>query len=124
MKIFACIVALAAIMGTGCKKNASTDAPPAPAAEQSQTAGDAAPAPPPPSPAMAANSDNVVHENVTGEVNPFLTQQLRIFVQQTGRLPQTFAEFAHARLDSLPRAPEGMKWIIDGATQEVKSAPK
>src|SRR5258708_7142578 len=57
---------------------------------------------------------------LVGEVNAFMTGQLRIFIQQNGRLPKDFAEFSHARLDSLPRIPLGMSWAIDHATQEVK----
>jgi hypothetical protein len=49
-----------------------------------------------------------------------MTEQLRIFVQEHGRLPTDFAEFIRARLDSVPRVPQGMKWAIDPATQEVK----
>lgn len=53
-------------------------------------------------------------------MNAFLTSQLRIFIQQKGRLPTDFGEFAIARLDSVPRAPKGMTWAIDRTTQEVK----
>lgn len=53
-------------------------------------------------------------------VHGFMTQQLRIFVQQKGRLPQNFAEFASARMDSVPRPPEGFHWAIDERTVEVK----
>jgi hypothetical protein len=42
-----------------------------------------------------------VHENVAGEVNPFMSGQLRIFVQQKGRMPVSFTEFANMRLDSI-----------------------
>ena len=56
-----------------------------------------------------------------GKVDPFLTQQLRAFVQQKGRLPADFGELARTSLDSRPRAPAGMKWAIDPNTQEVKA---
>ena len=49
-----------------------------------------------------------------------MTGQLRIFIQQNGRMPNDFGELAKARLDSVPRTPLGMKWAIDPATQEVK----
>jgi hypothetical protein len=55
-----------------------------------------------------------------GQVDPFLTQQLRVFIEQKGRLPADFAELAGATLDSRPRAPAGMKWEIDTATRQVK----
>jgi hypothetical protein len=55
-----------------------------------------------------------------GQADPFLTQQLRVFIEQKGRLPADFAELARTSLDSRPRAPAGMKWVIDAATREVK----
>jgi len=61
-------------------------------------------------------------ENVTGQVNAFLTGQLRIFIREKGRMPESFAELARVRLDSVPRPPEGKKWVIDTATKEVKAA--
>jgi hypothetical protein len=67
-----------------------------------------------------AAAENPPPQPLVGEVNAFMTGQLRIFIQQNGRLPKDFAEFSHARLDSLPRIPLGMKWAIDPATQEVK----
>ena len=58
-----------------------------------------------------ADYDNGVRENLAGEVNPSLTAQLHIFVQQKGRLPQSFNEFVNARLDSIPsRPPAGKRW--------------
>ncbi len=65
---------------------------------------------------MAAPSN----QPLDGQADPFLTQQLRIFMQQQGRFPADFAELARTRLDSRPRTPRGMKWAIDTATQEVK----
>jgi hypothetical protein len=57
---------------------------------------------------------------LVGEVHPFMTSQLQIFVQQAGRLPTNFTELARARLDLVPRTTPGMKWAIDPATAEVK----
>jgi hypothetical protein len=82
----------------------------------------AEPLPPPPQ-KVAANADNYVRENVTGAVDPNLTVQLRSFVQKYGRLPQSFTEFANRGLDSMPRPPEGCKWVIDAPNQQVKSVP-
>lgn len=56
-----------------------------------------------------------------GKVDPFLTKQLRAFVQQKGRLPTDFGELARTTLDSRPRTPAGMTWVIDPTTQEVKA---
>jgi hypothetical protein len=72
---------------------------------------------------VAANAENSVRENVAGEVDQFLTSQLRTFVQEKGRLPASFAEFAKARLDSIPRPPAGTKWVIDAPSQQVKAVP-
>jgi hypothetical protein len=119
------MVPLLALTLCGCHKNAAEGpaadhaASAAPAAE---TAGidSAQPAGPPPS-HVVARANNSVNEMVVGEVDPFLTDQLRAFVQQKGRLPGSFAEFASARLDSIPRPPEGRKWAIDGSNLEVKA---
>jgi hypothetical protein len=47
-----------------------------------------------------------------------------MFIQEKGRLPETFAEFAGARLDSVPRLDPGLTFVIDPATQEVKITRK
>lgn len=73
------------------------------------------PAPPP----ATGNGD----EAVAGTVDEFMTGQLRIFIQEKGRLPRDFAEFAGARMDSIPRTPAGMVWVIDNENQQVKLAP-
>jgi hypothetical protein len=79
----------------------------------------------PPAPSyVTANADNNVRQNATGVADPFLTTQLRAFVAKYGHVPQSFAEFANKGLDSIPRPPEGKKWAIDGATQEVKAVDK
>ena len=53
--------------------------------------------PPPPAPAyVMARAENIVRENVVGEVNAALTSELQKFVQKTGRLPENFAEFFRA----------------------------
>jgi hypothetical protein len=119
---------LIALFAAGCHKS---DAPagqqPASATDNSvapapETSG-AAPLPPPPAPNpnVTARTENAVQANVTGEVSESLTQQLRIFIQEQGRLPQSFAEFARARLDNVPRPPPGTKWVIDSTSQQVKA---
>jgi hypothetical protein len=79
-----------------------------------------APGEPPPN-YVTATAENKPAENVAGIVDPFLTQQLQIFIQQKQRLPEDFAELARTRLDSVPRPPEGKKWVIDKATRQVKA---
>ena len=80
------------------------------------------PLPPPPAP-IAAVAENRPRKGVTGQVDPFLTEQLRIFVKQAGRFPVSFAEFAAQRLDSVPGAPPGHRWVIDVETLTVKAVP-
>jgi hypothetical protein len=72
-------------------------------------------------PGVGTRADNSVREKVEGEVNPFLTGQLQLFVQQKGRLPQSFTEFVNARLDSVPRPPAGKRWAIDRGSTEIKA---
>jgi len=67
-----------------------------------------------------ASALNERSQPLEGPADPGMTDQLRIFIQEHGRLPADFAEFSRARLDSVPRVPQGMKWAIDPATQEVK----
>lgn len=83
--------------------------------------GNPLPPPPPPSPVVKTRAVNAVRQNVIGEVDSQLTEELRNFVQQKQRMPQTFSEFATLRLDSIPRPPAGKKWVIDGETIEVKA---
>jgi hypothetical protein len=72
-------------------------------------------------PGVGTRAENTVRETVEGDVNPFLTDQLRIFVQQQGRLPRTFTEFVRARLDSIPRPPAGKMWAIDSGSSQIKA---
>ena len=95
------LVLLLALSGCGRKQPAAT-----PAAADQQT--------------QPATAENAPPQPLEGQVDPFMTGQLRIFIQQNGRMPNDFGELAKARLDSVPRTPLGMKWAIDPATQEVK----
>jgi len=122
----------------GChKKEVASPPQPAPAAENSApfatppqdsaTTAATAPTPvrplPPPPLVITANADNNVRQRVDGEVDGFLTGQLRAFVQQNGRVPQSFYEFSLKSLDSMPRPPEGKRWVIDAADMQVKAVP-
>jgi len=121
------VIVLAAAVSFGCHKDtvatpaADAAAPASPDGQSSATP--AQPLPPPP-PSIAASADNAVAESVVGDVDPYLTSQLKIFIQQKQRMPNSFTEFAHARLDSIPRPPEGKKWVIDRATQQVMVVAK
>jgi hypothetical protein len=76
---------------------------------------------PAPPPYVAARAENALRQGIVGEVQPFLTEQLRIFVQKNHRMPESFGEFSNSRLDSIPRPPEGTKWVIDTASVQVKA---
>ncbi|HWH71012.1 MAG TPA: hypothetical protein VNT26_16605 [Candidatus Sulfotelmatobacter sp.] len=68
----------------------------------------------------AAATETAAAKPLDGQADPFLTQQLRVFIQKQGRLPVDFAELVRTSLDSRPRTPAGMRWAIDPVTQEVK----
>lgn len=76
---------------------------------------------PPPPPSVAARAENYVRQNVQGDPDPFLSAELRNFVEMKHRLPESFSEFVNVRLDSIPRPPDGKKWVIDTAALQVKA---
>ena len=123
MKHLALFISLATFVLVGCHKKeaapANSGAPETAAGPASQQP--AKPLPPPPK-YVTANAQNAPAENVAGEVNAFLTEQLRIFIREKGRMPESFTELARVRLDSIPHPPAGKKWVIDNATKEVKAA--
>jgi hypothetical protein len=49
-----------------------------------------------------------------------MTYRLRQFMSNKGRLPQGLLELSGETGDSLPRAPEGLMFVIDTVTAEVK----
>jgi hypothetical protein len=113
------VVATVSLVMSGCKKAADS------APTQTNLAGanpvpTAQPLPPPPAP-VAAVAENAPQQTIAGQVDPFLTEQLRIFVQQQRRLPSSFAELAAKRLDSIPGPPPGTRWAIDASTMQVKA---
>jgi hypothetical protein len=133
------LLVLAACGPLGChKKDVAAPPPPENAVLPEMAASDAAPdasaanAPsaartqpakplPPPPATVSARAENYVLQSVAGEVDPSLSAQLRNFVQQKHRLPESFAEFATTRLDSIPRPPAGKKWVIDATDLQVKA---
>jgi hypothetical protein len=126
MKYFAkrvwTLVAISSLSLAGCNKKEEQTEPVAeiPTATAPKAGSAAEPKPAvnreQPSPEQAVQANQIV-----GTVHEFMTQQLRIFIQQKGRMPQTFAEFAGARMDSVPRLPPGLHWEIDQSTGEVKA---
>jgi len=127
------LLALGLAVGGGLsscqKKPPPPNTAPENAAAQSDSAAETATAAPEtPAPAAVPESRPAAPaasvQSVDGVVVPFLTSQLRIFIQEKGRLPESFAEFAGARLDSVPRLAPGLAFAIDPATQEVKVVRK
>src|SRR6266850_5830919 len=134
------LMCMAVLVFAGCHKKAvappsdqisATPEAPATTPEQASSAPQNTPAPvqtpakalPPPPPSVAARAENNLRQNVPGDPDPFLSGELRNFVQLKKRLPDSFSEFASVRLDSIPRPPEGKKWVIDIANLQVKSVP-
>ena len=76
--------------------------------------------PVPQAPAQASRVD----EALVGAVHTFMTAQLRKFIEEKGRIPKDFSEFVSSRMDSVPRPPAGMKFVIDETTLEVKVVRK
>lgn len=60
---------------------------------------------------------------IEGRVHTFMTSQLRIFIREKGRMPESFAEFANARMDSVPFPPDGMEYAIDYHSRQIKIVP-
>ena len=143
MKPVLILIPLTALVLIGCSKRPPQANQPAPQPEgvaagdlpvqNPATAASVPPDPPPevrartvsrPSPAIQSRTDNIIRDSVVGEVNSSLTAQLQLFIAQKGRLPDNFAEFANSRLDSVPRPPEGKRWVIDAGALQVKAVKK
>jgi type IV secretory pathway VirB10-like protein len=112
----------AAAPSTTVENVAAPDSSAEPAANPAPPPRRAAPATPVPQAAPAQASS--VDEALVGAVHTFMTAQLKKFIAEQGRMPKDFSEFAGARMDSVPRAPAGMKFVIDETTQEVKVVRK
>jgi hypothetical protein len=133
MKVLIALILIGFLGWAGCSKKDSPEASPTPSDAASAPSADLSPQSPagapaasrPPKPASAAPPQaQDVNQPLVGSVHDFMTTQLRIFIQKNGRMPNDFTEFASARMDSVPRLPDGLKWAIDEATQEVKVVRK
>ena len=82
----------------------------------------AKPLPPPPK-YVTANADNNIRQRVDGDVDAFMSGLLRSFVQKNSRMPQSFYEFSLKGMDTIPRPPEGKRWVIDASDLTVKAVP-
>ena len=65
-----------------------------------------------------------IQERINGAVHAQLTVYLRMYIEKNGRMPQSFFEFANAGMDTIPLAPEGMKFVIDSSDRTVKVVKK
>jgi hypothetical protein len=83
----------------------------------------ASPSPGQPRP-NAAQPVQPIQERINGAIHAQLTVQLRMYIEKNGRMPQTFSEFANTAMDTVPLAPEGMKFVIDPVDKAVKVVKK
>ena len=65
-----------------------------------------------------------IQQRLNGAIHARLTILLRQFVEKNGRMPESFGEFANSAMDSVPLAPDGMKFVIDTADRTVKAVKK
>ena len=65
-----------------------------------------------------------IQQRLNGAIHASLTIKLRQFIEKNGRVPQSFSEFANSAMDSVPLAPDGMKFVIDPADRTVKAVKK
>ncbi|MEO8427880.1 MAG: hypothetical protein ABI651_12290 [Verrucomicrobiota bacterium] len=113
----------AAAPSTAVENAAAPDSSTEPAANEPAPRARRAAPPTPVSQAAPAQASSV-DEALVGAVHTFMTAQLKKFIGEQGRMPKDFSEFAGSRMDSVPRAPAGMKFVIDETTQEVKVVKK
>lgn len=140
MKNLAVIWPIALAVLCGCsRKNPAAAAQPTPEQEaqiesQYVLPGNAAPAatdgaaPAAASPARPAPNKaprtQPIQERLQGAIHAQLTIQLRMFIEKNGRVPDSFSEFANSAMDTVPLAPDGMKYVIDPADRTVKAVKK
>ena len=65
-----------------------------------------------------------IQQRLQGAIHAQLTIQLRRYIEKNGRMPDNFSEFANATMDSVPEAPNGMKFAIDPTDGTVKAVKK
>ena len=75
-------------------------------------------------PVTPGKSGAAIEDRLNGAVHAQLTAQLRIFKTVKGRMPENFYELANTVGDSVPRLPDGMKFMIDPVDQTVKAVRK
>ena len=65
-----------------------------------------------------------IQQRLQGAVHAQLTLQLRMFIEKNSRVPESFSEFVNSAMDTVPPAPDGMKFIIDPTDRTVKAVKK
>jgi hypothetical protein len=75
-------------------------------------------------PAATAKTTGSPQERLQGAIHPELTMRLQMYIDRTGKIPETIYEFANTAVDSMPPAPVGMKYAIDPADRTVKVVRK
>lgn len=65
-----------------------------------------------------------IQQRLQGAIHAQLTIQLRRYIEKNGRMPDNFSEFVNATMDSVPEAPNGMKFAIDPTDGTVKAVKK
>jgi len=71
-----------------------------------------------------AKPDAPLQERLQGAVHQELTMRLQMYIDRTGKMPETIYEFSNVAVDSMPPAPPGMKYAIDPADKTVKVVRK
>jgi len=65
-----------------------------------------------------------IQQRLQGAIHAPLTILLRRYVEKYGRMPDSFSEFVNSTMDSVPPAPDGMKFAIDPTDRTVKVVKK
>jgi hypothetical protein len=65
-----------------------------------------------------------IQQRLQGAIHAPLTILLRRYVEKYGRMPDSFSEFVNSTMDSVPPAPDGMKFAIDPTDRTVKAVKK
>ena len=116
------LLLLAFALVTGCKKKEQSaqvqeESAPLPPIENEKVQAELIPPP-------TAKPDAPPLERLQGAIHPGLSMRLQMYIEKTGRVPETIYEFANTAVDSMPPAPAGMKYVIDPADKTVKVVRK
>jgi hypothetical protein len=65
-----------------------------------------------------------IQQRLQGAIHAQLTIQLRRYIEKYGGMPTSFSEFVSSTMDTVPPAPDGMKFAIDPVDRTVKAVKK